>query len=55
MGKKWLVAPESSAPSAGGGGRWSQRVLQAFNAAGKQGVAVGWLGLKSNHTFFGLV
>ena len=49
------MAPESSAPSAGGGGRLSQRVLQAFKAAGKQGEAVGILGLKSNCTFFGLV
>ena len=47
------MAPESSAPSAGG--RLSQRVLQAFKAAGKQGDAVGLLGLKSNRTFFGLV
>ena len=55
VGRKWLVAPESSAPSAGGGGRLSQRVLQAFKAAGKQGDAVGLMGLKSHRTFFGRV
>ena len=49
------MAPESSAPSAGGGGRLSQRLLQAFKAAGKHGDVVGLLGLKSNRTVLGQV
>ena len=49
------MAPESSAPSAGGGGRLSQRLLQAFKAAGKHGDVVGLLGLKSNRTVRGQV
>ena len=53
VGKKWEVAPESSAPSAGGGSRLSQTVLHALKAAGKQGD--GLLGLKSNRILFGLM
>ena len=55
VGRKWLVAPKSSAPSAGRGGRLSQRLLQAFKAAGKHGDVVGLLGLKSNRTVRGHV
>ena len=48
-GRKWLVAPESSAPFVG---RLSHRVLQALRAAGFLGV-VGILGPVSNRTVFG--